>query len=126
MVLNESEPLCRNNDHRLLAGDAVAGKARIPEVALEVIGDGYTAIYYLNSTGQYTMATSLLRQSDGSISADVYMPSTTWLESLRHSKLWTVKPETAAFTKSQIGSRKMYLSAQVLSAFVMGFRRIFL
>jgi hypothetical protein len=49
----------------------------------EVIGRGYSAVYYLNSTGHYVIAASVLRLPSGQYEPDVTLPETEWLEDLR-------------------------------------------
>jgi hypothetical protein len=49
----------------------------------EVIGRGYSAVYYLNSTGQYVIAASVLRLASGLYEPDVRLPQTNWLDDLR-------------------------------------------
>jgi hypothetical protein len=49
----------------------------------EVIGRGYSAVYYLNSTGHYVIAASVLRLANGEYEPDVRLPQTNWLEDLR-------------------------------------------
>lgn len=71
------------------AGDVVNSKTRIVETTSDMIGHGYSAIYYWSpSSSSYTLAASVLRHSDGTLQVDVELPSKDWLEELRLSSEW--------------------------------------
>ena len=86
----------------------------IPEDALDTVGrPGFSAVYYLNSTGAYVLATSLLRLKDGTALADVPLASTDWLEELRYNDLWYQITPTAVTAKASLQGVSMAFAAQV-------------
>ena len=89
------------------------GKTRIVEAANEVIGRGYSAIYYLNSTGQYNLASSVLRLHNGTFEPDVELPRTDWLDKLRFDEGWYNDGSASASADMKLRSARYIMSANV-------------
>lgn len=62
----------------LLVGDIVNGETRTVERANKMVGRGYSAIYFYNSTRQYQMAAGIMRTAGTLFDVDVPLPETAW------------------------------------------------
>jgi hypothetical protein len=97
------------------------GKTYITESTTAAIGRGYSAVYYYNKnatlaaarpTDRYRLATSVLRQSNGSLTVDVPLSSVQWLEQLRTNKQWLQNSHYAVTSEQHIAGKRYIVSAQ--------------
>jgi hypothetical protein len=95
----------------------VNGKTKIVEQAFEMTSSktGYSAIYYYNSTNQYQLAASVLGLSNGSLTVDVELPSTEWLNELRLSDLWIADDKLTVTTRAKLHGSRYVVSARCVT-----------
>jgi hypothetical protein len=55
-----------------------AGKTGVVERSNKMNGGGYSAIYFYNSSGEYQLASAVLRLPGGGMAVDVDMPHKQW------------------------------------------------
>jgi hypothetical protein len=98
-----------------------AGKTYITESTTAAIGRGYSAVYYYNKNAtlaaahpadRYRLATSVLRQSNGSLTVDVPLSSVQWLEQLRTDGQWLQNSHYAVTSEQHIAGKRFIVSAQ--------------
>ncbi|KAG5184511.1 hypothetical protein JKP88DRAFT_289857 [Tribonema minus] len=85
-------------DGAVLVGSVVNGKTKVLESANDIIGHGYSAIYYLNSKGEYQLASSVFTNdahADAPVDVDRALPQTAWLDELRGSSAWKTSELTS-------------------------------
>jgi hypothetical protein len=97
------------------------GKTYITESTTAAIGRGYSAVYYYNKNAtlpaarpadRYRLATSVLRQSNGSLTVDVPLSSVQWLEQLRTDGQWLQNSHYAVTSEQHIAGKRFIVSAQ--------------
>ncbi|KAG5186007.1 hypothetical protein JKP88DRAFT_288787 [Tribonema minus] len=98
-------------DGAMLFGSIANGKTRIPEMANRVARQGYSAVYYYDSNGQYQLASSVLLQPDGTLAVDIPLASTDWLDALRTDADWLTNGLAAVTAEQDVGGRRHVVSA---------------
>jgi hypothetical protein len=79
---------------------AAAGKTRIVERSNKMVGGGYSAIYFFNSTMQYQMVQGVLRTGstkEFNFDVDVEMPHTSWYACSSVNIYFSITPLTVHF-----------------------------
>jgi hypothetical protein len=99
-------------DAVFIFGSIVNGKTTITEIANIATGQGYSAVYYRNSTADYVLASSILRSSNGSFVVDEHIEDTDWLEPLRTNGRWRGDSSYTVQTVARAQGRRYYLSAR--------------
>jgi hypothetical protein len=89
--------------------------ATLSQTANAVIGRGYSAVYYLNSTGAYVLASSVLKLHNGTLEVDVPLPGTNWLEVLRNNQEWLIDVSTSATRAMQLRHHRYVMSARCMT-----------
>jgi hypothetical protein len=72
-------------------------------------------VYYLNSTGAYVLASSVLKLQNGSLEVDVPLPSTNWLETLRNNQEWLIDVSASATHTMGLRHVRYVMSARCMS-----------
>jgi hypothetical protein len=72
-------------------------------------------VYYLNSTGAYVLASSVLKLHNGTLEVDVPLPSTDWLEVLRNNQEWLIDVSTSATRAMQLRHHRYVMSARCMT-----------
>jgi hypothetical protein len=88
-----------------------SGKTWIPESSN--LGRGYSAVYYLNSTGYFNIAASVLYVSNDTLVVDIPLPQVDWLNALRYNTEWLQSSLTHATAKLKLSGQSYVMSAQV-------------
>jgi hypothetical protein len=76
------------------------------------LASGYSALYYMNSTSQYALATSAMHSDKGTVLMDIEIPRTDWLERLRYDRRWFIDSRTAVTERMKMHGRDYILSAR--------------
>ena len=96
----------------IIFGSMVNGKTKITDTANVATGQGYSAIYYRNSSAQYVLASSVLRTKTSAFDVDVPLSDTQWLDELRTNGQWLTDSSYTVQTSAQITGRRHILSAR--------------
>jgi hypothetical protein len=72
-------------------------------------------VYYLNSTGAYVLASSVLKLHNGTLEVDVPLPSTDWLEVLRNNQEWLIDVSTSATRAMKLRHQRYVMSARCMT-----------
>jgi hypothetical protein len=75
---------------------------------------GYSALYYMNSSSQYVLATSAMHTDKGTLVVDIGIPRTDWLEGLRYDRRWLIDSRIAVTERMKMRGREYIMSARYL------------